>query len=565
MPSYNDITGHFLDYLRNDVDTSVSLGLPDHLHQLGDPSLEAHWQSVDNARALLSELENTTADDFYQALDIDLMQRYLKKEIFFKTLENHGELQRKRMPHGVDGVSEGVFQLFVNDDRDSAARLTDILSRLHQAPEYLRTELSVLTTPVTRWRNIELQQAEEVPELFDSVLNWARETGFADTAELEDAIADAKQALEDYRNALSQLPTTDTFSIGMDKLQELLALHRISKSPEQLRQMAAEYMLETREVLESLRERLVARYQLDPATDIETLHEFLNQQFAVQLENGDVASVLHHYQDQRERTLRFIEERQLFPIPEDQDMVIMLTPRFLQPVIPAGAMWPPLPLRDGTARSMVHLTIKPDELDEHNHLSICMMMIHEGIPGHHLQFASAVRQPSLVRKVFDALEHAEGWTTMLEDYMLDNGCVDADIADEVRFITKRDISRLVARVGIDLYFMTGDKHYLDVGLDLDFDSPDPFENAARLLKAATGFTDGRVQAELNWYSREQSYPLSYLTGNRMVWELKHDLVAGNPKGLSTVDLDREFHRIYLQSGCMPVASLRDVFRHEGFL
>jgi hypothetical protein len=149
--------------------------------------------------------------------------------------------------------------------------------------------------------------------------------------------------------------------------------------------------------------------------------------------------------------------------------------------------------------------------------------------------------------------------------MLDAGCVDADIADEVRFITKRDISRLVARVGIDLYFMTGDPHYLNVGLDLDFDSDDHFDNAGKLLKAATGFTDGRVQAELNWYSKEQCYPLSYLTGNRMVWELKDDLVASNPKGLSTEELDREFHRIYLQSGCMPVASLREVFQHEGFL
>ncbi len=37
-----DITSRFLEHLRQDVDASVSLGLPDHLHRLGDPSLEAH-------------------------------------------------------------------------------------------------------------------------------------------------------------------------------------------------------------------------------------------------------------------------------------------------------------------------------------------------------------------------------------------------------------------------------------------------------------------------------------------------------------------------------------------
>jgi hypothetical protein len=51
----------------------------------------------------------------------------------------------------------------------------------------------------------------------------------------------------------------------------------------------------------------------------------------------------------------------------------------------------------------------------------------------------------------------------------------------------------------------------------------------------------------------------------MVWELKADPQNANTKRLSRDELDREFHRIYLQSGCMPVASLRAVFRHEGFL
>ena len=92
-----------------------------------------------------------------------------------------------------------------------------------------------------------------------------------------------------------------------------------------------------------------------------------------------------------------------------------------------------------------------------------------------------------------------------------------------------------------------------------------FVNAAKLLKTATGFTDGRVQAELNWYSTEQSYPLSYLTGNRMVWELKKEIQTKNVKSLSDVELDKAFHRVYLQSGCMPVNSLRSVFVEQGFL
>ena len=565
MTYFDDINDRFFEHLRSDVDVSVGLGLTDHLHRLGDPSLEAHWRSVDDTMALLDDVDESRANDFYERLDLQLIRRHLQQDLFFKTLKNHGELQRRRKPGGVDGVSEGIFQLFVNDERDSASRLADILSRLRQVPDYLEAEAAVLTTPVKRWRDVEMQQAAEIPGLLESILAWARETEFPDTAALERKIGTAREALKTYSAALAALPTTDTFSIGIDKVEELLALKQIDKTPEALREMAADYMTETQRMLEDLRRRLVNKYGLDADTSIATLHEFLNSRFAVELRNNELASVLDHYQREREVVQRFVDKRQLFPIPDDQDIVITLTPGFLQPVIPAGAMWPPLALREGTAKSMVYLTVKEDELDEHTRLGICMMMIHEGIPGHHLQFASAVQQNSLVRKMFNANEHAEGWTTMLEDYMLDAGCVDGDIEDEVRFVAKRDISRLVARVGIDLYFMTGDSHFLDVGLDLELDSADPFENAARLLKSATGFTDGRVQAELNWYSRQQGYPLSYLTGNRMVWELKADLQDANPKRLSSDELDREFHRIYLQSGCMPVASLREVFRHEGFL
>ena len=561
----NRISERFLDYLRSDIDTSVELGLPDNLHRLGDPSLGALAQRVDEARKLIADIDESRGEDFYQVLDLQLMRRHLQQDVWRDTLEINGAPERCQKPAGVEGISEGIFQLFVNDERGSEARLSDILSRLRQAPNYLQEELLVLERPVRRWRDIEVEQAGELPDLFQSILDWARDTSFPDRAELETAIEVVKRGLNDYIAQLEAMPTGASFTIGREKMEELLALKQIDKSPEQLRDMAAAYMEETNQLIERLRIRLVEKYSLDASTDAAGLQDFLNQRFAVSLENGDLSSILDIYQREREYIRGFIEERQLFPIPEDEDMIIMATPGFLEPVIPAGAMWPPLPLREGTAKSMVHLTLKEDELAEHTHLGICNMMIHEGIPGHHLQFASAAAQASLVRRFFDAAEHAEGWTTMLEDYMLDVGCVSPEIEDEVRFIARRDISRLVARVGIDLYFMSGDRKFLDVGLDLDFSSDDPFENAALLLKEATGFSDGRVQAELNWYSKEQGYPLSYLTGNRLVWELKNDLVAANPRQLSSDQLDREFHRIFLQSGCMPVASLRDVFRHEGLL
>jgi hypothetical protein len=153
---------------------------------------------------------------------------------------------------------------------------------------------------------------------------------------------------------------------------------------------------------------------------------------------------------------------------------------------------------------------------------------------------------------------------MLEDYMLDQGYM-GDLTDEARFCGALDLARIGARVAIDLFFLTGEKHLLDVGVDCDLSSDDPFVAAGNLLQAVTGFTPGRVQAELNWYSQERGYPMCYLIGNHLVWALKKDADNANSQGRSPQELDREFHRVYLESGNMPLSFLRKVMAHDGLI
>lgn len=562
---FQTLESQFKAHVLSDPDASMALGDVQYLGELGDPSLAAMEAETKRSKELLAQLGSYQTTDFNESLDLQLMARYLKQSIFFNELQQSGQPQRCRKPSGIDGISAGIFQLFVNDDRLAEQRIDNILSRLSQAPDYLKQELNVITQPVKRWLDIELEQGEGLADLFATIYHWAKEESYSKLPELYQAIQTSNEAVSGYLSDLKSRDTITEFSIGEDKVNALLALREINKSPEQLVNIARDFMGETQTLLTDLSVRLCEKYQLPSDTSQEQLHEFLNKQFSATLKNGKLDSILDIYNEQISSINQFIESNQLFEIPQSQTIKILKTPSFLEPVIPAGAMWPPLALREGKKTSLVYLTLKSDQLAEHTELGIPVMMIHEGIPGHHLQFATAALHPSFIRRIFSANEHAEGWTTMLEDYMLDVGYVEDELIDEVRFIAKREMSRLVARVGIDLYFMTANKRYLDVGLDLNFDSDDVFVNAAKLLKTATGFTDGRVQAELNWYSTEQSYPLSYLTGNRMVWELKKEIQTKNVKSLSDVELDKAFHRVYLQSGCMPVNSLRSVFVEQGFL
>ncbi len=560
---YQQLSDAYVRLLAYDPNTCVELGLDDKLDQLPDPSLQAQARHREQAEALQARAERfaATAEDFHQRLDARLIALSAGRLALQYGLAFNGALQIQQLPDAGEQISSGIFYLVTNDPRPAERRLADICARLEQVPEFLTALLARLDTPLARWVAIDLETVAELPEFFASLVAWAEEESYAGLERLQTAVSSANDALEAYSRQLADLSTTTQLHIGVDKARALVKANGIELSLEEIHKVARDFVTGTRAHIEALRVRLVEKYALDSATTAAELQKFLARRYAVKVPDNDFAQVIQRYKDTSTEILSFVAERDLFPVPGGQDMNIMQTPSFMAPMIPAGAMMPPAALREGTRTSQVYLTLSEELLDEHTELGIPLMMVHEGIPGHHLQLATAAMHDSPVRRTFSANEHAEGWTTMLEDYMLDQGLM-AGLTDEARFVTKLDLSRIGARVGIDLYFMTGEVKFLDIGYDLAFEGDDPFVNAAALLIAATGFTPGRAQAELNWYSQERGYPLSYLVGNHLVWQLKRDYQQAVGDSLSPEEVDRQFHRIYLESGNMPVAMLREVYAFE---
>lgn len=564
MREYRKLIETFHDYFTRDANACVSLGVHKHLDDLPDPRLETSADEVRAGQNLLADLKSfpRAGLTFDETLDLDLAALAVEFAIFKKTYTFNGKTALEQMPTAGGDISDGLFLMFINDPRPAAARLQNITARLEKVPAYLEQLLKRLDTPVKRWVAIDSEKVAGLPELFQTIYDWAGKEKYPEIERLAAAQRQAEAALDQYLKKLKELPTTTHFFIGEEQARKLVQLRGIDKSPEELHAMATEFLRDTAAELEELRGRLVAKYKLENSTTVEDLQHFLNQRYRMKREQTNSWSdIIDRYKKERMKIIAYLANRDLFPIFDEQEMLIMQTPAFMAPSIPAGAMVSPPPFRNGIKTSMIYLTLSEELLDEHTELSIPSMMIHEGIPGHHLQFATAATHPSVVRRHFDALEHAEGWTTMLEDYMLDIGYM-GELTDEARFITKRDMSRLGARVAIDLYFMTGDVRYLDVGIKIDVSSEDPFVNAGRLLQKVTGYVSGRVQAELNWYSQERGYPLCYLAGNQLVWELKEDMIQAQKGKLEGLKLDKVFHSIYLRSGNMPLSFLRKVFEHE---
>jgi uncharacterized protein (DUF885 family) len=566
MIDFADLVAQFHNHFSADPNAAVYLGLSTRLDELPDPTTAHAQATAAAARALLARFDEIAPEglSFDEQLDVDLARLALNAQILRLTHTFNGRTEAQQKPAAGDAIGDGIFMMFINDPRPAAERLQDITARIEAIPAYLEAALGTLDTPVQRWVDIELVKVAGLPSLFETITAWAAAEGWSDLSRLELATTSAAMALTSYAEALAALPTTANLHVGRTAAEAFVRTRGIDKSLEELHQLATTFLADTRASIEQLRVLLVARHGLSADTTTEALHAWLNTRFKVQLTDGDLDSVLTRYQAERERILEFVRERGLFPVLAEQDMKIMRTPGFMEPSIPAGAMMSPPPFRDGVRTSLVYLTLSPELLDEHTELGIPLMMIHEGIPGHHLQLATASTHESVIRRHFDAMDHAEGWTTMLEDYMLDVGYM-GDLTDEARFCGKRDISRLGARVAIDLFFMTGDREFLDVGVDADIAAEDPFDAAANLLAAVTGFSPPRVQAELNWYSQERGYPLSYLTGNRLVWDLKRDVIAAQGDDVDTIDVDRAFHDVYLNSGNMPVRFLRRVMEHRSLI
>jgi len=544
----------------------VQLGLADGLGQLPDPTLAAADRRASSTRRLLGWVNEISREPlpFDDALDLDLARLLLDAELFDLSYEFNGQTTIGQQPRAGDELGDGIFLLSVSDPRPAEQRLDDITSRVEGVPGYLDALIARLERPVERWVQMDAEKVRELPTLLGSIESWAQTERWRGAERLQRANVAARTALAEYERRLLALPSTTNLHVGPAIAARLVKLRGIELSLDELHGMARAFLEETNREIESLRARLVDKYGLAVDTPCAELQRFLNQRFRVDIAPGALDQVLARYRREHERVSRFIRERDLFPIPADQSLQILETPGFMRPSIPAGAMMPPAPFRGGTATSLIFLTLSEELLDEHTELSIPIMMVHEGIPGHHLQLATASTHPSTIRRHVMANDHAEGWTTMLEDYMLDRGYAE-ELADEVRFCAKRDLCRIGARVAIDLFFMTGARDYLDVGLGLDRGHADPFAAAGELLETVTGFTKGRVQAELNWYSIERGYPLSYLTGNQLVARLRRELHKAQAAQLSPERIDRMFFDRYLSSGNMPLAFLRRVFQREGLI
>lgn len=479
----------------------------------GKATTEGHLRLV---RDLSSRLDSLEGDPLERELT-----RYFTDLTLFELDEQRTWTQ---LVEGPELLGSAVFLLFARENQPLEQRLEAIAGRLEQAPGYLVETRELLVDPVELWCEVGLETIEHLPALLHSVVAAAPEGTLK--ARLEHASAAAEAALEDHARWLREdaLPRSrPDFALGRERFDRLVQLRRLPDGADAILEMGRRHLAEvTRMRDELITEHWPGRSLTEVEAEVKADHP------------ATFAAALDEYRHAIADSRRFVQQRGLATLPPDEDLVVTETPGFLRPVIPFAA-YEPAAHFDQRQQGIYLVTPPADgtELADRNRADILNTSVHEGYPGHHLQFACASRQPSLARLLagLHATEFVEGWAHYCEQLMYEEGF---SHSPAIRFVQLSDLIWRACRIIIDVQLSRG---------DMSFDA------AVDMLVQRAAMAPPNAIAEVKRYTYTPGYQLSYLYGKDLLLGLRE---RERSRLGSSFDL-REFHDRLLAAGALPAA------------
>ncbi len=431
-----------------------------------------------------------------------------------------------------------IYQLTVRHSENFAAALNQ---RLALIPDYLLNA-----------RHYVGQDAEQIPAHWLESAITAVESGVVflkalpedlkvkthldELPNLDALIIDAVSAFERYQRFLEQeigARATGDFAVGHQRYSHLLQYrHFLDVKPDELFDFGNRLFEQTERQMKQVCRRLTG------SEDRSLLDEKIRQQGPAE---GPLLSV---YRKQMEAAREFVQSGDLVSFPEVEALSVVQTPVFLRHKIPFAAYEPPGP---GDSLQLGHYFVTPaadaETLAQHSLMAMMHTSVHEGYPGHHLQFTTAHRYPaasSLPRLLNKSATLYEGWALYCEQLMFEKGFLGEP---ESEFILLKDRLWRALRIIIDTGMQTR-------GLCL--------QDAIGMMTDRLGFSGAQGLGEATWYSRAPTVPMGYATGWAMI-NTARDLALQAPSGQTL----KSFHDgLLAQGSCALSLGLERAFGAE---
>jgi uncharacterized protein (DUF885 family) len=340
---------------------------------------------------------------------------------------------------------------------------------------------------------------------------------------LDALLAEASDAFRRYARFLEREiggRASGEFAVGRKRFSHLLQYrHFLEISPDELHAFGSRLVAKTMHELERVCRGLGDGGEANLSAVTERLRGMAY--------GGD--DLVAAYRDEMEAAREFVRSRDLASLPENESLKVEKTPVFLRHRIPFAAYDPPAP-GDAPQTGRYYITPPADAetLALHSSLAMSHTSVHEGYPGHHLQFTTAHTRPaarSLPRMLNTSATLYEGWALYCEQLMLDSGFLDRP---ESALVMLRDRLWRALRIVLDVEMQTR-------GRDI--------QAAAGELTDRLGFPRTQAMGEATWYSRAPTVPMGYATGWAMIDAVRHILLEQG-----TVRSLKEFHDALLAHG-----------------
>jgi uncharacterized protein (DUF885 family) len=525
IASYRELVRSTLD-LRWQLDpvaaTAAGVGAPydARLGRFARPDVKASLAAM---KAMSGALEQADVDDLAEEVDRTALLDDLRASIArFEKERPHEANPEFHVTH----LLTGLHGLLVRHDQDAAVRGRALAGRLREVPRFLDDARATLLRPAPVFTETAIAVAEGGRTLLrEAIPAFAAMLPRSVMEDLEQGLIAARAAYDDFvaflAGELAQRSDGD-FAIGREAFDFRLHYEHA------LRETAPELLRYGEQRVAALeRELAEAAEAMAPGVPWRALADRLRQ------ERPASAELVARYAGAMARARRFVEERGLMTVP-DGPLEVVRTPRFMAPVIPFAAYDPPGPF--ATARTgWFYVTVPATaEATEHCVHEIACTALHEGYPGHHLQFLAAQAQPSPVRRVIGSALTVEGWALYCEELMAAEGFLERP---EERFFQRLHLLWRAARVVLDVRLHT-------MGMTV--------AKAVRYLTRTLGVSRDVAEAEVRRYCGAPAYQLCYEVGRRELQRLREGCARRAGAGFSM----RRFHDEVLSYGGLPVALMR---------
>ncbi len=526
--AFDDLVHSYLD-LRWQFDPvqATGAGLSEHDGRLGDFRAESVERSIAALRSISHAIEELSLETTDDELDRTALLNEIRVTVHRFTRERP---HVKNPEFWLSHLLQGLYFLLVRDDRPPVHRARAVASRLEAVPRYLEQAKGTLQDCPWVYTETCLGVIDGGLALIRKIGEHLRPEGDHQFDDVRDQAVAALDSFARDLPGMALLPEEGGFAIGQEAFDFRLRVeHALGSSANDLREYG-----------KALVEQ-VGRALAELAGKIDS--EVSWQDLAERLRNNHPpdGKVVEAYALEMERARQFVEERGIVPLYQGT-LEVVETPSFLLPVIPVAAYQPPGAFAEDRT-GLFYVTLPAAGLDStsrervlRNHCQYVIppTVLHEGYPGHHLQFLAAQTQPRVVRRLMGSALVYEGWALYCEEMMGEEGFYRQQ---EERFFQLVALLLRGIRILVDVGLHTGGMGY---------------DEAVQLLVDRAIIGRYTAEAEVRRYCATPAYQLCYAVGRREIKALHEDFrkAAGADYAL------RDFHKALLGYGGLPVSLMR---------